>query len=106
MRPHLYLKDFRPTQKPETGMEKAVAGLAAGFVANGTPATILCESDANHTLRTDTGVEIRCFRNDAKRKQLHLAPGLIDYAAKNLTRDSLVILNAIFHPSVARFAKV
>ena len=104
MKIHLYLKDFRPTHKPESGMEKAVAGLAGGLAPGGIETTVLCESDADHTIHSPAGYTIRCFRNNRKRRQLHLAPGLKDYVDSEIDEQSLVILNAIFHPSVARFA--
>ncbi|MBV8780829.1 MAG: glycosyltransferase, partial [Phycisphaerae bacterium] len=104
MKIHLYLKDFRPTEKAESGMEKAIAGLAAGLAANGIEANLLCESDADLTIPSPDGYTIRSFKNVLKRRHLHLAPGLQEYARAQIGKDSLVILNAIFHPSVARFA--
>jgi len=106
MKIHLYLKDFRPLERPTGGMEKAVAGLAGGIVASGGEAILLCESDADHTIQTPEGYTIRCFRNDHKRKHLHLARGLRRYVESELNSASLVVLNAIFHPSVALFARL
>ena len=104
MKVHLYLKDFNPVERPSGGMEKAVAGLAGGIIASGGDAIILCEADADHTIQAPEGFTIRCFRNDHKRKRLHLAEGLKRYVDSEMNGSSLVVLNAIFHPSVARFA--
>jgi glycosyltransferase involved in cell wall biosynthesis len=106
MKVHLYLKDFQPLVRPRGGMEKAVSGLAGGIVAAGGEAIILCESDADHTITAPEGYTIRCFRNDHKRKRLQLADGLVKYAKEELGPQTIVVLNAIFHPSVARFAGV
>jgi glycosyltransferase involved in cell wall biosynthesis len=106
MKIHLYLKDFRPTEAAKGGMEKAVTGLAGGIVACGGEVTILCESDADHTIKAREGYEIRCFRNDYKRKRWNLADGLVRYVEAEMNSDSVVVLNAIFHPSVARLARV
>jgi glycosyltransferase involved in cell wall biosynthesis len=106
MKVHLYLKDFPPLQPPKGGMEKAVAGLAEGIVASGGKAVILCESDADHTVQTPQRYVIRCFRNGHKRRQLHLAEGLRQYVKSDLNATSVVVLNAIFHPSVARMARL
>jgi glycosyltransferase involved in cell wall biosynthesis len=106
MKIYLYLKDFRPTEPARGGMEKAVTGLAGGIVACGGEAIILCESDEDHTIKTPEGYEIRCFRNDHKRKRWNLADGLVRYVEAEMNSSSLVVLNAIFHPSVARLARV
>jgi glycosyltransferase involved in cell wall biosynthesis len=106
MKVHLYLKDFKPLEAPSGGMEKAVAGLAGGIVANGDEAVILCESEADHTIPSPGGYTIRCFRNDDLAKRQKIAAGLERYVESEMTPASLVILNAIFHPSVARLAKV
>lgn len=105
MKIHLYLKDFKPTEPVAGGMEKAVTGLAAGIVAGGDDAILLCESDADHTIQDPEGYVIRCFRNDHKRKRWNLADGLIRYVEAEMNSHSLVVLNAIFHPSVARLAR-
>jgi glycosyltransferase involved in cell wall biosynthesis len=106
MKIHLYLKDFHPTERPRGGMEKAVAGLASGIAASGGEAIILCESDGDHTIQSPDGYLIRSFKNDYKRKQLHLAAGLRSYVESELNSTSVVVLNAIFHPSVARMARL
>jgi glycosyltransferase involved in cell wall biosynthesis len=104
MRIHLYLKNFRPNERPEGGMEKAVAGLAGGIVASGGEAVVLCEGDADQTVKAPDGYLVRCFHNDYKRKHITIARGLRHYVESEMNSTSLVILNAIFHPSVARFA--
>jgi glycosyltransferase involved in cell wall biosynthesis len=106
MKIHLYLTDFHPLQRPKGGMEKAVAGLAGGIVASGGEAVILCESDADRTIHAPEGYTICSFRNDHKPTRLHLADGLRRYAESELNAKTLVVLNAIFHPSVAAFARL
>ena len=104
MNVHLYLKDFRPTTAPGTGMEKAIAGLAGGLAADGISATILCESEIDCEIQSPAGYTIRSFKNEQKYRRLHLAEGLVEYAERSMGPQSLGILNGIFHPSVGRLA--
>jgi len=103
----LYLKHFPASGAPlKVGTNKAVHGLAAGFVANGADATVLCEGDADGVHRSDAGYEIRCFRNDATYRSFRLAPGLKTYVQELDPRNALAVLNGIFHPSLYSLSRV
>jgi glycosyltransferase involved in cell wall biosynthesis len=107
MKVHLYLKSFPPDGQAKGGMEKAVAGLAGGIVAAGGQAVVLCEDpQIEQTILSPDGFEIRCFRDTHKPRAIHIAGGLRDYVSSELNSNSIVVLNAIFHPSVARFAAI
>jgi glycosyltransferase involved in cell wall biosynthesis len=106
-----YLRDF-PAEADHLngGMEKAVAGLAAGLAqvaqthAQPVQSVILCEGPRDADVVRDGNVRVRAFDNRAtQHKRFGIAPSLKRFVADELhaqRSDSLVVLHAIFHPSV------
>ncbi|KOP22760.1 group 1 glycosyl transferase [Hapalosiphon sp. MRB220] len=101
MKLYLYLKHFPPEgDNLNEGTTKAVHGLASGLANCGADVTILCEGIASSSFQAQSGYKIECFANDKhKHPSFKIATDLKDYI-NNLSRDSLVILNGIFHRSV------
>ncbi len=108
-----YLRGFpaTPDAPLNAGMEKAVGGLAAGLTAIGANTTILCEAmqpDATIT-RTD-GVRVRSFdHRTTEHLRFGMPPSLEAFVRNELAparADSLVVLNAIFHPTVHLLSKL
>ncbi len=101
MKLYLYLKQFPPQgDKLNGGMTKAIHGLASGLASCGADVTILCEGVASSSFQAQADYKIECFANDKhKHPSFKIATGLKEYI-NNLSRDSLVILNGIFHCSV------
>ncbi|MGH7176573.1 MAG: glycosyltransferase [Tepidisphaeraceae bacterium] len=108
MKIYLYLRDF--PSEPVTlngGMDKAVGGLAAGLVANGAQAVILCEGPRNARFARPPGCEVVCFDNSATRaRQFAIAPDLRKFVETEIRAGDLVILNAIFHTSVFMLSRI
>src|SRR3954465_1280466 len=102
MKIYHYLRDF-PAEAAHFngGLEKAVAGLAIGMVANGTTCTVLCEGKNSVDITRPEGFRVRCFDNTSTaHKRFGLAPALRNFVLTELEPDALVILHAIFNPSV------
>lgn len=110
-----YLRGFPADDSPlNAGMEKAVGGLAGGTV--GLPdvtSIVLCEHPAvETTYQRKEGFAVRSFDNavtDAK--MFGLAPSLKRFVTHELAPQAargevIVILNAIFHPSVHLLSKM
>jgi len=98
-----YLRDFSP-EKPRfnTGMEKAVSGLAAEIAAidPSVNSTVLCEGPKALDVQRPEGFRVICFDNSSVAKQrFHLAPALNKFVEEEI-QDGLVVLNAIFHSGV------
>ncbi|NEQ38353.1 MAG: glycosyltransferase [Okeania sp. SIO3I5] len=108
MRIYFYVKVFPPNGKPlDRGISKAVDGLADGLQECGVKVTIFCEGDRDSYCQTDKGVEIRCFANKLKNDKLFFVSNKLKLYIEQYPSD-LVILNAVFHPSVyvlSRFLK-
>ena len=98
-----YLRDFSPeTPRFNSGMEKAVNGLAAAMAATDptVKCVVLCEGSKAVDIQRPEGYRVVCFDNRAiADRRFAFAPSLkrfVDYEI----RDGLVVLNAIFHSSV------
>jgi len=101
---YLYYKSFPPRAEAfRGGMDKAIHGLAQGLAQNGADVTLLCENEADGGTQTPFGYTVRCFRWVGKGPMSKLSPGLVKFLPE--TRGGLVILNAVFHPSVCAVAK-
>lgn len=111
-----YLRGFHADDSPlNAGMEKAVAGLAGGIVSAcartgdaGVRSVVLCEHPGVETVRTRNpeGFTVRSFDNAiTDHKMFGLAPSFRQFVAEDLAAEArrgecLVVLHAIFHPSV------
>lgn len=105
----IYLKHFPPIGGPIIGgTAKAVQGIAAGLAANGEKVTILCEGKIRSSTIMENGYKIECFINP-KYRTFTISDDLKNFVHDNfMSKDSLVIVNGIFNPSVygvARFLK-
>ncbi|MBC8105762.1 MAG: glycosyltransferase [Anaerolineae bacterium] len=102
-----YLRDFSPeSPRFNTGMEKAVSGLAAEIAAIDPSAhsTVLCEGPKAVDIQRPEGFRVICFDNTSVAKQrFSLAPALRRFVEEEI-QDSLVVLNAIFHSGVWLFS--
>lgn len=102
----LYLKHFLPHEEhPNEGASKFVHGLASGLTACGSRVTVLCEGVERVSRQTPEGYQIECFANPQSQPSFNLAPALRDYVV-NQIRDSLVILNGMFHLSVYALSRL
>src|SRR5215212_311106 len=98
-----YLRDFSP-EKPHfnTGMEKAVSGLAAEIAAidPSIESIVLCEGPKALDFQRPEGFRVMCFDNSSVAKQrFGLAPALKQFVEDDI-QEGLVVLNAIFHSGV------
>jgi glycosyltransferase involved in cell wall biosynthesis len=88
------------------GICKAVHGLARGFADVGTPVVVLCEGDHDSVRQLAPGYEVRCI---AGARPAHLygsvSSGLRNFLIEN-SKDSLYVLNGIFHPGVSAMASL
>ena len=100
---YFYYRGFPAKDEPiHQGLSKAVAGLAAGLVANGAKVTVLTEQRSNSEFMTKKGYRVLCFeRTDAddtkNQLKLFLAPGLLDYLRQNKSEVDVVVINGMFH---------
>ncbi|BAY87279.1 group 1 glycosyl transferase [Calothrix parasitica NIES-267] len=104
MKIYLYRSQFPPKgDKINSGLSKAIDGLASGLVKCGAEVTILCEASADNEscYQTPAGYVIRCFANPIQhRPSFQTSVGLKQYISQNLDSNSLVILNGILHANV------
>lgn len=103
---YLYLKHF-PLSRQQLmgGPEKAVHGLASGLAACGDQVTVLCEGSENSLMLSEAGYSIRCFATDQSLPAFTVSKHLKHYIAHQM-KQSLVILNGIFHPSVFAISRL
>jgi len=112
-----YLRDFAAeAEHLNGGMDKAVAGLAAGLaaVADGhgqaVRSVILCEGPREVDTTRDGNVRVRPFDNSSTgHKRFGVAPSLKRFVANELypnRGESLVVLHAIFHPTVNELSRM
>jgi glycosyltransferase involved in cell wall biosynthesis len=102
-----YLKHFPLHDSPCTeGVAKAVHGLATGLVALGQSVTVLGEGPISGVRRSEFGYDICVFPAANTHPSLKLSRDLIAYVKRSMGRDDRVILNGIFHRSVAAFARL
>ncbi len=107
MRFFFYLKHFPLHDSPCTeGVAKAVHGLATGLVALGQSVTVLGEGPASGTRKSDVGYDICIFPAANTHPSMTLSPDLVAYVKTQIQQDDRVILNGIFHRSVAAFARL
>ena len=96
---HFYDQSFPDRKEPlNKGVPKAVGGLAAAFVRDGHPVTILTDGDVEHTYERD-GYTVRAFR---KENRYRPASGLREYVRR--MDDGPILLNGMFNPPVAELA--
>jgi glycosyltransferase involved in cell wall biosynthesis len=102
-----YLKHFPLHDSPCTeGVAKAVHGLATGLVAWGESVTILGEGPVAGVRRSEFGYDICVFPAANTHPSMKLSPDLISYVQGTIQPDDRVILNGIFHRSVAALARL
>jgi glycosyltransferase involved in cell wall biosynthesis len=107
MKIFLYLKHFPPDGKNFLdGPSKSTHGFASGLVKCGANVVVLCEDQKTTTFKTDTGYEIKCFKNLNSYQTFKLAPELTSYIKSYMNERSLVLLAGIFHPSVYSMSRV
>lgn len=104
---YFYLKHFPLHDSPCTeGVAKAVHGLATGLVALGQSVTVLGEGPVSGVRHSEFGYDICVFPAANTHPSLTLSPELVTYVERSMGADDRVILNGIFHRSVAAFARV
>ena len=100
MKIHFYLRDFPPYgKKINSGLTKAVHGLAEGLVNIGEQVTILSEGSKikNSSFSSPSGYKIECFSQPIQsRPSFRLSLGLKEYVRQHLGVSDLVVLNGIF----------
>ncbi|MBD2327261.1 glycosyltransferase [Alkalinema sp. FACHB-956] len=110
MKIYCYLKHFPLEKDPHSeGVCKAVHGLASGLVQQGASVTVLCEGTPSGQRLTPAGYEIQCFPSEGSSPSWNLAPELQQFLQTQFTgadaTAAIVILNGIFHRSVAAVAQ-
>ena len=107
MKIFFYLKHFPLYDSPcSEGVSKAVHGLALGLVSIGQSVTILSEGRASGYRRSEFGYDIRTFSAPNTHPSIYLSPALVSYLQTEINEDDRVILNGIFHRSVAAMARL
>ena len=107
MKIFFYLKHFPLYDSPcSEGVSKAVHGLASGLVSIGQSVTILSEGPASGYRRSEFGYDIRTFSAPNTHPSINLSPALVSYLQTEIDEDDRVILNGIFHRSVATMARL
>lgn len=105
-----YLRDFSPdAPRFNSGMEKAVSGLAAGIAAvdPSVESIVLCEGPKAVDIKRPEGFRAICFDNRGlENRRFALAPTLKEFIARDAHRGDLLILHAIFHTSVMLLANL
>ena len=107
MRIFFYLKHFPLYDSPcSEGVSKAVHGLASGLAAIGQSVTVLSEGPASGCRRSEFGYDIRTFSSPHTHPTLRLSRSLVTYIQMEVNGGDRVILNGIFHRSVAAMARL
>lgn len=83
------------------GTRKAIHGLVSGMVNCGVEVTILCEGKEDAVYEMDSGYQIRQFCNASRFKNFNVPKSLKSFIAKNLDRNTLIVLNGIFQPKIS-----
>ncbi len=106
MRLWIFNREFPPTgEQYNTGVIKAVHGLAAGLVETGVDVTILCENAESSVYQADAGYTVRCFANpDHNKAYSRLSQSLCEFVAA-ADYPVIALLNGIFNPSVYRMSR-
>jgi glycosyltransferase involved in cell wall biosynthesis len=107
MRIHVYLREFPADGvRLNSGMIKAVHGLAAGFVANGARVTVLCDGPTTSVVHHSSGYDIRCFTYaSASTSKRAIPPGLALYIDQ-CDDPGIFLLNGPFNPNVYLASRV
>lgn len=102
MRIHVYLRDFPPMgDKLNSGMIKAVHGLAAGFVRNGANVTVLCDGPQTSVVSSPSGYDIHCFARDGGLVNgAATIPRALDQYIDECADPGIFLLNGVFSPNV------
>ncbi len=110
MKIHLYLRNFPAHgKKINSGLAKAVHGLAEGLVYQGEDVTILSEASKteNSSFSSPSGYKIKCFLQPIQsRPSFRLSPGLKEYVSQHLDSSDIVILNGILHPTIYTLSRL
>ncbi len=107
MKIFFYLKHFPLCNPPcSEGVSKAVHGLASGLAAIGQSVTVLSEGPAAGYRRSEFGYDIRTFSAPHTHPTMRLSPALVAYIKTEINEGDRVILNGIFHRSVAAMARL
>jgi glycosyltransferase involved in cell wall biosynthesis len=107
MRFFFYLKHFPLHDSPcNEGVAKAVHGLATGLAELGQLVTVLSEGPVSGVRRSEFSYNICVFPAANTHPSMKLSPDLIAYVKTEIKPDDRVILNGIFHRSVAAFARL
>ncbi len=106
MRLWIFNREFPPAgEQYNTGVIKAVHGLAAGLAQTGMDVTILCENAEASVHTASAGYTVRCFANPKHNKAYsRLSDGLRDFIAA-ADYPVVALLNGIFNPSVYRMSR-
>jgi glycosyltransferase involved in cell wall biosynthesis len=107
MRVALYLKHFPAAGTPIVGGTSTwVNGIGTGLARNGADVVVLCEGSERSTVTAPGGYRIECFRSSGRYRNFRVSAGLRRYAAEQLDKSSVCVLNGIFHPSCFAFGRV
>lgn len=107
MKIFFYLKHFPLYDSPcSEGVSKAVHGLASGLVAIGQSVTVLSEGPTSGYRQSEFGYDIRTFSAPHTHPSVRLSPALVAYVQTEIDEGDRVILNGIFHRSVAAIARL
>ncbi len=106
MRLWIFNREFPPTgEQYNTGVIKAVHGLAAGLVGTGLDVTVLCENAEDSIHTSPAGYTVRCFANEQYNRAFSkLSPGIRQFIAA-ADYPVVALLNGIFNPSVYRMSR-
>ncbi|AFY36222.1 glycosyltransferase [Calothrix sp. PCC 7507] len=109
MKIYIYVDNYSPQGDDFTygGIRKVVDGFAAGLVACGAEVIVLCEGSQESIFQTTSGYKIACFANTSHELWFDVPKKFQKYLYEN-AKDSLVILNGVFHRRVyalSRFLK-
>jgi glycosyltransferase involved in cell wall biosynthesis len=107
MRVWLYLKNYPTTGALNEGTSLAVSGLAGGFAHLGVPVTVLCEGHERISSVDPLGYSVECFAGRNTPNPFAIPLGLQRYFAENVgTRETVVVLNGMFHPRVSALGRL
>jgi glycosyltransferase involved in cell wall biosynthesis len=106
MRLWIFNREFPPTgDKHNTGVIKAVHGLAAGLAEAGQEVTVLCENVEDSVYASPAGYTVRCFANPKHNRPFStLSSGMKQFIA-SADYPVVALLNGIFNPSVYRMSR-
>lgn len=99
MRIHVYLREFPPKgDRLNSGMIKAVHGLAAGFAANGANVTLLCDGNVTSVVEHPCGYVIRSFASETT--AVAAIPRGLEQYIDRCDDPGVFLLNGVFSPNV------